>query len=123
MPLNRTESTIFDFLLLRGRVSAGDLGRHLDIPQSTAVTIMQRLVRRGVARRAEVEGGRRGRPVVFFEPRLPRPVIACQFNGTQIAAAIVREDLSIAASDAQRVNRVESAAQAKDLLGESLQRL
>jgi glucokinase len=99
------------------------LGAQLGIPQSTAVGLIGRLVERGLLVRGESEPAGRGRPVVFFNLQLPRPIIACRIDGTLASSAIVGRDLSIHVRDTRRLTRIESFAQTRTLLSEMLERL
>jgi glucokinase len=111
---NISNAAVFDFLLARRRTNIKEVTSHLGIPGSTAVGIMSRLLEEGVVRRGPSRGGRRGRPIATFVVRIPQPVVVCQFNGTQLAGAVVDSDLSILARDTRRVTRIESVEQALD---------
>ncbi|MCC7350873.1 MAG: ROK family protein [Phycisphaerales bacterium] len=118
-------SAVDDFLRLRMKTNVSEVAQHLGIAHSTAAGILMRLEKERLARR-EVRGSkerRRGRPATVFVLRIERPVAVCLFDGTQLTGAIVDPDLRILARDTRRILRVESAAQAREMVADLLESL
>src|SRR5690349_1822205 len=100
--------------------SVSALAGELAIPTSTAVGVLSRLLDRGVVFRREVTTGQRGRPGYVYGIRLPRPLAAFQFDGTQLSGALFAEDLSALAVEALHVPALVKPEQAAALLREML---
>lgn len=59
MGLNRTDARALDVIDQKGRITAGDLARELRLTTGAVTTVIDRLERRGLARRVSDPGDRR----------------------------------------------------------------
>lgn len=107
--VNLAERGLVDALGRRREASLPALAEELAIPVSTAGNVMLRLIGKGLVDRREAESTGRGRPSYLYRIRLPRPVLALHFDGTQLAGGIVGEDLSVLAAHSVQIAGVASA--------------
>jgi glucokinase len=86
---------ILELALVHGRLTVPHVVEELSIPATTALGVVHRLLERGVIQRGPDLPARRGRPIACYLPALPRAVIACQIDGSEVLAARVASDLSV----------------------------
>lgn len=90
-----TALAILERTLVRGWISVPEIVEELDLPATTALGVVQRLVIQGLLVRAADLPARRGRPVASYRPVIPEPAIACMIDGTEVMAAAVSERLEV----------------------------
>jgi len=103
---NLSEKTVLDYFRSRGRSSIPRLAGWCRTPSTTALGIVRRLVAKGLLARGPEAPGSRGRPVVTYGPRLPKPLVVCQFDGTELAGALVDRGLEIHALQTREVSGI-----------------
>lgn len=118
--MNLAERGMIEALGRRREASLPALAEELAIPPSTAVNVLSRLVSKGLVGRREGESTGRGRPSYLYRIRLPKPMLALYFDGTQLTAGIVADDLSVLAVHSVQVQGIASADAASSLAKEAL---
>jgi glucokinase len=116
---NLSEKTVLDYFILTGRSSIPRLAGWCGTPSTTALGIVRRLVAKGLLARGPETLGSRGRPVVTYGPRLPNPLLVCQFDGTELAGGLVDRDLEIRGTQTREVSGIRQ----KELAVEALRGL
>ena len=117
------QALVFEYLLMRLQLSVPQVARRFGIPASTAVGIFSRLVERGLAVRTEAVAGKRGRPMMMYQLRLPKPLAVCHIDGTELAAAVFHENLDLAAMHTIALGKIDSLETAAGLTAEVLNQL
>lgn len=108
-PNNLAERGVLALLSRRRTASLPSLADELGIPASTVVKVLSRLVGRELVQRQESRSSGRGRPSYTYGMRLPHPTLAMWVDSTQLAAAIVGEDLSLLAEHTVQIAHIASA--------------
>jgi len=111
---------VYAYLAMRLRASAPEIAEYLGMPLSTVVGVLGKMVDRDLISRGPTAASRRGRPNVIYRLRLPGPIAACQFDGSQCAGAIFDASLGILGQDLRPLGKVEHAEQAAALVREFL---
>lgn len=120
---NFAERTVFRYILRRFEASVQELANQTGMPGSTIAGILNRLVARGLLVPNGTKTLGRGRPSIYYRARIPRPVCACQLDGTQVAAAVFDSDLKLQALEAETCSRIKSDTAAVDAIDRVLARL
>jgi len=111
-----SEKTVLSYLATRIQARLPDIVRAAGMPASTVVGSLARLEKKGLVARAGTQAGVRGRPMATFKIRLPGPIAACQFDGTQLVGTILDTDLHAVAFQKIDLEQVEHIDQAVELL-------
>ncbi len=117
---NFSERSVVELLTQREQVSVAELAQHLELSPSTAVGILTRLLDRGSVRRCNVSEGRRGRPTFRYGLRIPAPLAAFLFDGTQLAGAVFGTDFEPQARRVLPIAQVNTRKRAVELVRETL---
>ncbi len=115
-----SEHSVMSLLSQRRMASVPMIASDLAIPEPTAVGVLSRLFERGVVCRREVSTGQRGRPSYVYGIRLPKRLAAFHFDGTQLAAGILDQELTLLVSETVNVPRLTRPKQAAALVRETL---
>jgi glucokinase len=109
---NLSEKAVLDHFLLTGRSSVPRLADWCGVPATTSLGIVRRLVAKGLVVRGPETLGTRGRPVVTYRPRLPKPLVVCQFDGTQLTGALVECGLEVRGRQVRPIRGIQQKQQA-----------
>lgn len=119
-----SERLMFDALAKRRSASVACLASELLLPVSTVGTVLTRMLQRGVVSRQEIPRGTRGRPQYAYALRLPNPLAAFHFDGTQLAGSIFTADLEPLGIETTLLpplrGKLEAANAVRDLLHQLL---
>ena len=115
---NLSEKTVLDHFLLTGQSSVPRLADWYGVPSTTSLGIVRRLVTKGLIVRGPEALGSRGRPVVTYRPRLPLPVLACQFEGTELSGVLVARDGEVQGRRDVEIRGIRRPEQAVDVVGQ-----
>ncbi len=118
-----SERVVVSYLANRLQTSTPELARHTGMPGSTLAGIMGRLESKGLIYASKISSGKRGRPIVTYHVRLPRPVFACVFSGTQIAGSAFDRELNCTPIEVQELDRKVTLDQAANHVKNVLERL
>jgi glucokinase len=118
-----SERIVLTYLANRLQTSTPELARHTGMPGSTLAGIMARLESKGLITATKTNAGKRGRPIVAYHVRLPRPVFACVFSGTQIAGSAFDRELKSRPIEVQNLDRNVSLDEAANQVKRLLERL
>lgn len=110
------EKSVLAYVTLRGRASLPAMARLLGLPPSTVASILTRLRRKGLITGERTSRRGRGRPALVYRRLLPRPVLACQLDGTQIAGAWLDRHLRVGAVIRRPLKNSRTLPQALRLL-------
>ncbi|MCC7408580.1 MAG: ROK family protein [Phycisphaeraceae bacterium] len=115
-----SERVIFEFLVSRMRATLSQMADHLDIPTSTLSRVLSELEDRHMVARRTERSGRRGRPEVTFQVRIPSRKVVCQFDGSQVTAAIFDPELRCVGQQGEGLIRIDSPDAAARQVGKLL---
>jgi glucokinase len=119
--VNLSDQVCFEQLLLRGKVSVPQLAETLNISANTALSVVGRMVKRGLARRGEDDaGGKRGRPAAVYALQLPGPAAAFKVDGTQMAGALFDAQLNLLARQVANYAELETPEAAAEMVRDML---
>lgn len=107
-----TRST-FDFFQLHEFATVPQLANYLDLPSSTVVGLVNRLVRSRLLYRSESLIGKRGRPTQVYRLRLPGAVAACEIDGSRISVAVFDRQLQLLSLVEKSFPRSPAATEAR----------
>lgn len=118
---NLFERAIVQALVKRDQRSVAAISRELSLPISTTVGVLNRLLeKRLICRQEERAISRRGRPSFRYGIRLPAPVAAFQFDGSQLSVGVFSPEMKMLASETVRLPSLKdvsaAAALARDML-------
>jgi predicted NBD/HSP70 family sugar kinase len=119
-----SERLLFFALAKQRRTSVSRLARELVLPVSTVSNVLGRMLERGLVSRQEIPRGKRGRPEYAYGLRLPNPLVAFHFDGTQLAGSIFTSDLEPLSIETNQLSplrgKPEAASAVRDLLHQLL---
>lgn len=115
-----SKRSLFDFFQLCEFATVPQLSTHLNLPSSTVVGLVNRLVRSGLLYRSELLLGKRGRPTQVYRLRLPGAVAACEFDASRISVAVFDRQLKLLNLAETSFPRLPSAAEARRIASELL---
>ncbi|MCC7146850.1 MAG: ROK family protein [Phycisphaeraceae bacterium] len=118
-----SERVIFDFLISRMQTTLSQMALHLNMPASTLSRVLAELEHRQMVVRRIIRSGKRGRPEVAFQVRAPGRMVVCQFDGSQLSAAVFDAELHCQALERVHLIRVESPQEAAKQIQTLLDRL
>lgn len=112
--------SIFDFFQLHECATVPQLSHHLNLPASTVVGLVNRLVTAGLLYRSESLIGKRGRPTQVYRLRLPGAVAACEIDGSRISVAVFDRQLQLLSLVEKSFSRSPSAPDTQQAAGDLL---
>ncbi|MFA5865671.1 MAG: ROK family protein [Phycisphaerae bacterium] len=119
----RSEKLVLSYLAMRIQAPLPALVQYVGMPASTVMGILSRLAQVGLVTKSGTLAGVRGRPMAIYKLQLPKPVAACQFDGTQLVAGLLGTDLQIRCLEKMDLDRVETAVEAAKLVDQILSRV
>lgn len=107
---NLSENTLIEYMLMRDEVAVPSIVRDLGVSPSTAVSMIARLLEKGIAAKREqptpAGKAKRGRPVIIYQLHVPGRVLALGMDGSLLAGMIFDRELSVIASAQLRLDGV-----------------
>ncbi len=113
--LRLAERAVHGVLARRRLATVGMVSEELNMPASTTVAVLNRLLDSQRVFRQEITTGRRGRPSYRYGLRLAKPIPVIHWDGTQVTGAIVDRDSALLATEVVHAPVVKSVDEAAGL--------
>jgi len=87
-----SERAVLRLVQSRRATSQVQIARHLGVSTATVHNVVKRLLGQRVVEQATVDRGQKGRPSLHYRLRLPAPVLAIQWLGTEWNGGVIYPD-------------------------------
>lgn len=92
MNLAASEKAVIQLVQSRQATSQVQIARYLGVSTATVHNVVKRLLDQKVMEQSAIDRGQKGRPVLHYRMRLPAPILAIQWLGTEWHGGVIHPD-------------------------------